>query len=1154
MDTSPEDLVRNIKTKYPEYKDIPDDLLLQKVAAKYTEYMPIANKAFGSITPGKPTPIQDFLKGTAETAKTVIGKAATADGGNYPVMGGLDVVRGSMLGPGGEALVAPTGLKEREQNLVLSAPSNAARAVAAGNNPLEGVLQPEQKAPSFATTVVNHLISKGITDEKTHVIVGTEVGTLLDLGVNYLAFGFLPKVPGEVASAYTGIQGKAREGLGKALSETFVKAGVPEQEAAQAVNTIIAKKWATSSPMARTPWRIHQTTKALEGSQEALSLMLQDEIATRSSSAQPSQSPSAAAGRQPFLPSFSLKDRLSPPDVAVSPTAERPAVPSGLDESLGISKVEKPLTSEERLALIKDRATNPSMRVKLLKIQMRQEGLRKQYDVLARQEQLADLKTVLYERAIQVAGLEATPEPMESSPEPKTSNESGFIRTIDVGPLKKYFEDLSPVRSAPRDVNRAITQRDIDFNVTSFNVGQLKDFIVKLVPDASSRELITHFIESGGVDGKDQMTPEMVRAATIIRSGQEKIGKMALERGIIKNYLDNYMRHLTIDSKLSPEEISAKIQWAVSTNKISRFVEAKFPRVRTPEGEVVYPTVKALEAAGIPVVTKDAAELFGYTMRSQGIAIINSDLYSNLKKVPYVDPANPKDTLFQVMRFKEGDRIPSGYRLLRRGPFTMAWASPEAYGPLSSIAEPVLGGRIMSKAASITKRLKFIFPFYHAWNFWRNSVLVNGLQGSVPLFFDGAKTLENPENTSRILQMGVNLFRANKFSGDITDEIQGLQGKNIFSKVSNKIGDALFVGMGDSLTAGIVNIMEKRMAGKGFTTQEANEIISEVTNNLSGNLSPSSMGRGMRDIGRIGLLARNWTLSNIRIGFGALGGEPKGWNKKQKEYTANLYRGMLVAGFAHLFAVSQALNYTSTKRAYGKGRFTWENQGKWQNKIMPVLYIDKKNGIEYYGTNWYGAIGDIIHWSTDPLKTAWSKTAIPIQESVAQLTNLDLHSGDKIVRDSDNLVQAMAHRLEHVTTGVSPAGISVDKGVETAVPPATMRLLGLAVSRANRYQDSLDTIYTFKDKQNYAVKDLHEKVLKLLGKGDTKGAMDVIMKDPDINDPEMLTSTFEYLLSPSYHAFESLSADDQTKLLISMSPDKRKKFISDLGKSMAKRE
>ena len=718
--------------------------------------------------------------------------------------------------------------------------------------------------------------------------------------------------------------------------------------------------------------------------------------------------------------------------------------------------------------------------------------------------------------------------------------------------LYNYIERVTdPVRTSPPDVARIIRQREIDQNVLIHNIHQVKGLMTRMVPDPKQQELITKYIEPGGEQYEDQMTPNMLIVSEVIMSGQEKMGMLAKRHGVIKEVLSEYMKHLVKDKELTLEEMDAKIRWAMSTNKISKFVESKHPRVQTEDGEIMFPTVESLEAAGYKVMTKNAIDLYEFTMRSEGIATINAELASSLGKVPYIDPRNPTKKLFQVMKMKPGEKMPRDFRILRKGVFTMKLASPEAYPAISAVAEPAMGGKLMHQITGVSKQIKFLLPFYHAWNFWRNSVEARGLIMGTKLFFDGAKMLEDPTRVSQILKMGVNLFRINKMAGPLTDEFMGTTIGKV-KGLHEKITDALFCGMGDSLTAGLSDLIEKQLTpSKDFTVAQKYEIISEITNTLSGNLDPSSMSRFVRDIGRIGLLARNWTISNIREGVGGLLGKmPPHWSSEQKRWGSRWYRHALLRAFSQLFAVANIVNWMVSKHSYGKGRFTWENEGKWERKIQPLIWVNKNTGKEYYITNFYGSMGDIIHWMTRPITTLEHKMMIPVREVIAQINNRDSFTGEKLARDSDNLVEGVGHRLVHAgETLLTPAGLQPQLGkYPIPVVPKTLRLFGLAIGSGVEDADMLKKIRDFNEKKKYRLLNIDKKIYKALAERDLEGAEKIASDQMRYQHPSSLRKLLKKFRNPVKHMYFGLGRKAAREFEETLSPKEKQELERILGK------
>lgn len=645
----------------------------------------------------------------------------------------------------------------------------------------------------------------------------------------------------------------------------------------------------------------------------------------------------------------------------------------------------------------------------------------------------------------------------EAKPAGILSNQSGKIPTPDFSVIDKSIESMSPVKNAPTDQRRAIIQNNTDKNLSSFHIDQTTKSMKSLVPDPAQRAIIAHHIESGGKLFDDQMAPQMKQVADMFRYGTQKSGELSASNGVIKGMLDNYVPHITAQG-LSPEEVTSQMKMAVSSGKMSKFVYSGLPRVRTESGEVVFPTILSLKQAGIPVVSEDIADLYQHTMNAQATANANVKLLKQLKELPY---GKPEDSLKQVMSGK--DKPAKGYQLAQGGVFTGHWVSPEAYPSVASMTEQsALAKNPVTKSLmelnSKSKAIKAgLVPMFHGWNFYRNAVATRGIVGGTKLFIDGAKALRDPQETARLIGMGTQLFRINQMGGQITDEILGFQGNNALAKVLKASNDALFVGMGDNLIAGMTRALEKKYNGK-IPKEAFNEVLTDFVSQMAGNQPDIFTPQLVKDLGNLSLFARKWTMSNINIGAGAISKAtlPKYWTRDQKAMGMNLRRAAILRGVIYGLVTAQIINYASTKRATGVGLTTFQNKGDWKSKITPIAWVDKKTGKQYPIYNWYGFIKDIVGWPTNFGGTLKNKLSFLVSEGLQQMLNEDWHNQhwdwkskgmqpDVITQKTDNLVEAIGHRVMHaVKAGGEPIGLSTGKLSKDPLAVKAIRLGGFS--------------------------------------------------------------------------------------------------------------
>ena len=160
--------MQKFKKKYPVYKDIPDERLLQHVVTKFPVYAPIANREFGAI------------KETRDLREKLLKPAEK-------VAHGVEKVAAKHITTPLQAI--GTAMKE------LDRPFGAMRALLGGQSAWEGFKHPE-KTPPTADSVLRAAEAYGLSakDDPTQAFwVSAAGGFAADLGTLYLTFNAFPK-------------------------------------------------------------------------------------------------------------------------------------------------------------------------------------------------------------------------------------------------------------------------------------------------------------------------------------------------------------------------------------------------------------------------------------------------------------------------------------------------------------------------------------------------------------------------------------------------------------------------------------------------------------------------------------------------------------------------------------------------------------------------------------------------------------------------------------------------------------------------------------------------------------------------------------------------------------------------------------------------
>lgn len=188
--------------------------------------------------------------------------------------------------------------------------------------------------------------------------------------------------------------------------------------------------------------------------------------------------------------------------------------------------------------------------------------------------------------------------------------------------------------------------------------------------------------------------------------------------------------------------------------------------------------------------------------------------------------------------------------------------------------------------------------------------------------------------------------------------------------------------------------------GRNLNAKEIKTIkdtMGEHTNNTFGGqnwdltpiMSNPKIRQGMHAI----LLAPDWTISVLKQAFDPV----KGVAQMRKEGAKSVAGRALAKRGAMFWAkalvafnlVVQSANYHNTKKVFGEGKFTWENDDGHELNVFIGMNDD--------GTKRYGRVGkqfrEVLEWGIDPMKKMGAKLNPVLRESMRQFAKHDPGSG-----------------------------------------------------------------------------------------------------------------------------------------------------------------
>lgn len=166
-----------------------------------------------------------------------------------------------------------------------------------------------------------------------------------------------------------------------------------------------------------------------------------------------------------------------------------------------------------------------------------------------------------------------------------------------------------------------------------------------MVPDAARRDVVHNALENPKYAA--QLTPDERKAADYLRAYYAEFKKLGLESGVLKDALDAYATHLFVfgnQTKSFVEEALTKYRRASLTSPFGK------PR----QGP---PTIEEAKAAGLKIVTEDAADIADIYGTSMSRAIANKNFTESLLKTQ-----NPDAEVGGALAAKRRDQAPAGYQ------------------------------------------------------------------------------------------------------------------------------------------------------------------------------------------------------------------------------------------------------------------------------------------------------------------------------------------------------------------------------------------------------------------------------------------------------------------------------------------------------------
>lgn len=571
-----------------------------------------------------------------------------------------------------------------------------------------------------------------------------------------------------------------------------------------------------------------------------------------------------------------------------------------------------------------------------------------------------------------------TKESLQPKPNTQAPQKSVVEKLVPAKVSKFLAGGINPERAAGREGNLELAKvaQEHTGNVNARELDNQKavdDYKAVLKNTGVTHDQVIKAVESGQAP-----TPEVKQAADFFSKMTKKVGQEGVAAGTQKGYRENYVPRV---GKFDSGGTQGSTGNAFGLSRNHRFNnERQTIETLDKNGNVVktdkYPTHADFKAAVEKMggkVQSDTSKLLGHVLSTEGRAIENERTVQQLEKVTMRD-GRPAIIKQSEQGHSTGDYVKVNGRLVHPEAVRLYRAITEGSG-VNGIFKPI------ASANSFGKRLVTLNGLVHAKNFASASIRNQGIIRTLISPFKGY----THEDVRRLVQAGFE--PAKTAASNLYDEFG--QPKSRFGAAGKWLGgirhaadNALFVHYGDKLGISTGLHVEKLALKSGLTAEEASKVGADAANQTIFSIPKAQQSIAMRQASRVAFFAGKYLQSTFKVASNSLGvGLDKTLSKQGQNFAQRQAIKSVVRGFAYTFALAQAANYHAT------GRFTWQNPpGK---QLTPVLYKDPKTGKEYYGTNFYGQLGDLAKMVTDPLKETGNKLAPGISAAANVIANHD---------------------------------------------------------------------------------------------------------------------------------------------------------------------
>lgn len=490
----------------------------------------------------------------------------------------------------------------------------------------------------------------------------------------------------------------------------------------------------------------------------------------------------------------------------------------------------------------------------------------------------------------------------------------------------------------------------------------------------------------------------------------------------------------------------------------------------------------------------------------------------------------------------------------RRGKMTripIRW-KPEVADAIEEIVVPAWMQskpmRNIRMVKGIVKRIIFLNPAIHGWNIFSdvldevNFNFIKAIDAIRPRGKGAQIYLTNTRLTREALKANLNLAHTGRLGRRIRAEIYDLipvEGKNVITKGIGK----LFAWNDNVLWTTIVRNAQMYTYALKREQGLPPKLAASFTNDLLGTLPKRYFTNFEWGVATSFFLARNWTISNLRLLTGAIGPMAniipikaltrKDMSPADMKLLAPHYIRHLIKGMFGLIMLTNLVNKLLT------GKWALENEPGHKMDIKMGNAKDNKGRDIYVVMPLLRYMRDYLGWATQPRRTLWNKMEPVAKTSLELLINHSMWQNRKIMHpespipekikdaaeyalwswtpfdqflDSENEVKTRLQKMMYFTGTWIRRGSSISSHsfntlrteekiefVQTLSPKLVNELYGnLAIGRI--YGEVAKKLYDFRSAKGYVKEKLDNSIDRLLTGGDIPGAIELMVESGRYKD------------------------------------------------------